>query len=151
MFVSAAKDHADALNLLLVDSEAPIAVGKTPKQHLVAREGSTWPCPGDDGQYHLMVQTMEAWFMADQDAVAKYFGQGFSANSLPKNPDVEQIPKQDLEPSLKAAAKATKKKTYKKIRDGAKLLKAIDPSRVRQAAPHCKRLFEAIEQGITSP
>ena len=148
-FLTGCDANPDALNLLLVDAEAPVAATRTPKQHLQTREGDKWPCPGPDDRYHLMVQTMEAWFMADQDAVAAFYGQGFNRNALRGNPQVEQIPKLDLEQKLKAATKATKKETYHKIKHGAELLKKIDPSKVRAAAPYCDRLFTTVAKAIS--
>lgn len=58
---------------------------------------------------------------------------------------VEQIPKHDLEPALKNASRNTKKGQYHKIYHAAKLLEMLDTANVRQAAPHCERLFGILE------
>jgi hypothetical protein len=36
---------------------------------------------------------LEAWFLADKDALKACYGQGFNPNSIPGNPNVEQIAK----------------------------------------------------------
>jgi hypothetical protein len=92
-----------------------------------------------------MVQTVEAWLVADVDAVSKFYGQGFNANTIPKNPNVEQISKEDLESTLKRATRNTPKGEYHKIKHGPKLLGQVDVSKVRKAAPHCDRLFVTLE------
>jgi hypothetical protein len=44
-----------------------------------------------------MVQAMEAWFLADREALAEFYGNGFSAQNLPGSPtNIEAIPKDDL-------------------------------------------------------
>ncbi len=46
-----------------------------------------------------MVQAMEAWFLADREALANFYDGGFLANSLPGSPtNVEAVLKDDLEP-----------------------------------------------------
>ena len=88
-----------------------------------------------------MVQMMEAWFLADPEALAAYYGQHFGAKALPGRENVEQIAKSDVERSLKEATKRTQKGEYHKIRHGSDLLAKIDPAKVRRRAPHCERLL----------
>jgi hypothetical protein len=38
-----------------------------------------------------MVQCMEAWFLADEGALAGFFGDGFNRGALPRRPDVENV------------------------------------------------------------
>jgi Domain of unknown function (DUF4276) len=139
--------HRDAFNVLLVDSEGPVA--KNPWKHL--RDRDNWDAPGcDEDQCYLMVQTMEAWLIADLDALKKFYGQGFNARAIPKNPDVEKIPKDQLEPALKQASRNTQPGEYQKIRHGAKLLAMLDSAKVRKASPHCDRLFSELKVKIES-
>lgn len=142
-------DHPGAFNILLVDSEEPVADGKGPRDHLSSRDPSwnTGNTGISDTHYHLMVQVMEAWLVADPDAVEKYYGQDFNRNALPANPDVESISKTDLLSALQQATRRTKKGPYKKIKHAADLLKRIDPTKARRA-PHCDRLFVEIERQI---
>jgi hypothetical protein len=137
-FVTALETHSDAFNVLLVDSEAP--VHHEPWQHLRERDTS-WSIPAIGSEHcHLMVQMMEAWFVADIDALHRYYGQGFLESAIPRNPNVEEIDKERLESALKNATRHTSKGEYRK-RHGLEILKQINPTVVRQAAPHCDRLF----------
>lgn len=144
-FINALTDHPDACNLLLVDSEAPVT--QQPWQHLQSRDN--WDSQGlDDRQCHLMVQAMEAWFIADIDALSQFYGQGFQVNSIPRTSNIENIPKDSLEPSLNAATRNTTKGEYQKIEHGWKLLGLINVQRVRTASVHCDRLFQTITEMI---
>lgn len=93
-----------------------------------------------------MVEMMEAWFHADKDALKKFYGNSFKASALKKNPNVEKIPKKDLETGLRQATRNTPKGDYfdNKTLHGPKLLESIDPELVRAAAPNCQKLFEAV-------
>ena len=88
-----------------------------------------------------MVQLLEAWFLADQDALERFYGDGFRRSALRQNPEVEHIPKADVLESLNDATRETQKGRYHKTRDAPKILEALDRTRVRAAAPNCDRLF----------
>ena len=62
---------------------------------------------------HLMVQTMEAWIVADPDALAAYYGQGFRASALPSRPNLEEEDKDDILSALQRAIQNTGKATKK--------------------------------------
>jgi len=145
-FCSALREHREDYILLLVDSET--AVGAAPWQHLNTRVGDNWQRPGgaSDDQAHLMVQVMEAWFLADQQALAEYYGQGFLRNSLPRRDNVEQIPKEKVFRVLRHASRGTQKGEYHKTRHGFDLLEQIDPSIVRAASHHANRLLLVLER-----
>lgn len=140
-FKTALKDHPDAFNVLLVDSEAP--VDKTPWQHL--KERDSWDKPEvDDTCCHLMVQMMEAWFITDIEALKRFYGQGFKENAIPKNSNVEKINKTEIYSALQKATKDTSKGEYGKIQRGAKLLELISTAKVRAASLYCDRLFSTL-------
>lgn len=144
-FKTALRTHPDAFNVLLVDSED--AVAGPPWQHLEARD--RWSPPGvSDEHCHLMVQMMEAWFVADVAALERFFGQGFLSGRLPGRRDVELIEKQVLESSLRKASKHSIKGEYHKTRHGPRLLGEIDPDIVRTRARHCQRLFDVLAAKI---
>jgi hypothetical protein len=89
-------------------------VNHGPKEHLKSRDG--WNLPDINAEhYQLMAQIMEAWLVADRDALNRFYGQKFNANAIPRNPNVEQIDKQDLESTLKEATCHTAKGEYHKI------------------------------------
>jgi hypothetical protein len=91
-----------------------------------------------------MVQCMEAWFLADAQALGKYYGKEFRESAIRLNPKVEEIPKKDVIEALKTATKETSKGPYHKTRHAPYLLRAISPALVKQASGHCRRLFESV-------
>jgi hypothetical protein len=104
------KQNSGDYNILLVDSEE--AVAASPWAHLAAREGDHWKKPegATDDQAQLMVQVMESWFLADRDALASFYGQGFTPGSLPGQPNVELISKRDVLSALYNASRNTRSK-----------------------------------------
>lgn len=73
-FETALATHPEACNILLVDAEGPVHTLLW--QHLQNRDD--WSVSGiDNKNCHLMVQTMEAWLMADKDTLARFYGPGF--------------------------------------------------------------------------
>jgi hypothetical protein len=149
-FSTALTSHSDAFNILLIDSDSAVESGISPRRHIVAHH-SDWDLPNAaDDQFHLMVQVMEAWFLADRQALREYYGKGFRETALPANPDVEQVSKEDICRGLEAAAKDTSKETYQKRRHGAGILKLLDRDRVCDGGhtPHCQRLFDVLEAHI---
>lgn len=127
---------ADDLCVLLVDSEGPVGT-KTPMDYLSGRDKWNFP-PIQNHQVFLMVQAMEAWFLADREALAEFYDDGFLAKSLPGSPtNIEAVLKEDLESRLKQASRQTKTKgEYHKTRHGFALLALIDPKKVEDASPH---------------
>jgi len=146
-FSLAVRQNPDDYNILLVDSEEAVAAG--PWQHLAARQGDEWhrPAGAGDDQAHLMVQVMESWFLADRRTLADYYGQGFTAGSLPGQQNIELISKRDVFTALQLASKNTKTKgEYHKTRHGFDLLEMIDPNLVRAASVHAERLLAVLER-----
>ncbi len=138
------RPREDTLPLLLVDSEE--ALSGTPWIHLKARDNWNRPEGVTDEHVYLMVQCMEAWFLADRDCLKKYFGQGFTETSLPGNTDVETIPKSSILQSLKMATRnSSKKGEYGKGKHSFDILGRIDPSKVRNVAPNADRLLKKLE------
>lgn len=137
--------RGDDFVVLLVDSEGPVAAGAGPWRHLKDRDGWDKPAEATEDHVHLMVQCMEAWFLADRPALAEYFGDGFGENSLPRRADVEEVSKQDLERGLNAATRNSRSKgAYRKGRDSFAILADLDPDKVADASPHAKRFLEAL-------
>jgi len=124
-FAIATRKHPAAWNILLRDSEGP--------QNMPAPDSIFW-----------MVEMMESWFHADKDALENYYKSGFRKDALRGNPNVEEIPKQDLIEGLKAATKDTTKGKYHKTKHAPALLQSIKPALVRKAAPNCERLFRVV-------
>ena len=132
-------------SMLLVDAEETVTASG-PWDHLHQRAGDHWTRPDGttDDQCHLMAQVMESWFLADAAALRTYYGQGFLQQSLPTNPDVEQVNKKDVLDSLTHAARPTQKREYSKGRDSFKILERIDPEKVRKASYYANRFLQAL-------
>ena len=142
-FCNGNKSNPKATNILLVDSESPVT-GSTCSQHLDQQD--KWNMSGINGDYvHLMVQVMESWIIADVDALAAYYGNGFNRNAVPGNSNVEAIPKTSIESALNNATKSTKKGKYHKIRHGPDILGQLSVPLVRSKAEHCDKLFNCIK------
>lgn len=148
-FRHALKKHKDALCILLVDSEGPVRRDAPTWDHVREREGDRWERPDGvaDKQLQLMVQAMEAWLIADPEALKAYYGQRFHENALPGEKDVELIPKRDLEAALKHAARDTTKGRYDKWH-GWELIGLVDPRKVRSASWHAARFFDALRDHL---
>lgn len=133
--------------VLLVDSESYANQG-SPWDHVATREDDKWakPLGAEDEQLHFMVQCMEAWFMADPEALEKYFGHGFRPKALPQNPQIEAITKSDLLSKLESASKASSKGRYGKGRHSFDILAALEPEKIRQKSPWAKRFFSTLDQ-----
>jgi len=87
---------------------------------------------------------MEAWFHADRDVLQEYDGASFNENALSRRASIEEIPKSDLFDGLKRATKDCQKGEYSKGQHSFELLARTDPSKVRDASPHAKRLLDAL-------
>ena len=144
-FMREVRRNPASLNILLLDSDRP------DNGRLIAslKNSPIWNSQTGatirDDQIHFMVQVMESWFLADKDAIARYYGQGFQANRLPPNPNVEQVMANDAIRRIEDATRRTQKGTYHKTRHAPDLLAQIDPNKVRDAAPNCRRLFTTLQ------
>ncbi len=135
-------DDLGSFPVLLVDSEGPVAVGKRAAEHL--RERDHWTGPLPEGQVHLMVQCMEAWFLADKTTLAQYYGHEFREAALPANPRIEDVPKNDLLDGLARATLATSKGRYHKTRHAFDILERLDPQSVGQQSYSAAALFAVL-------
>ena len=140
------------VNLLLVDSEAPVASGSDVWSHLQQRDGWDRPEGVEDDSAHLMVQCMEAWFLADRATLTAYFGNGFNASKLPAIAevngvrDIEAIAKAQIFESLKQATRETKTKgRYDKGEHSFQILAKLDAGKLTAASPHAAGLIQAIK------
>ena len=86
----------DEFVVLLVDSEGPTSEGLGVWSHLKDRDKWSPPEGVSDDNAHLMVQCMEAWFLADRETLAGFFGTGFQSSALSGRPDVENVSKKRL-------------------------------------------------------
>ena len=142
------KAETGSFIVLLVDSEAAVADRDKDSswKHLRKNDNWTQPSAAADNSAQLMVQCMEAWFVADRQSLSAYFGKDFKASALPRRNDVEAIAKDDLERKLKQATKLCSKGSYNKGRHSFELLGCLDPSKVMDASHHAKRLIDTLRQ-----
>ncbi|MGA3025137.1 MAG: DUF4276 family protein [Bryobacteraceae bacterium] len=143
-FKIALQQNPNALNILLLDSEGP-AGGKVYKERLEEIPEEARGC------VFWMVQIMESWFLADPDALARFYKQGFGRNLFKQWNDVEAVPKADVETILHDATQQTKSGRYHKTAHAPRLLKLIDPDRVRQKSAHCREMFDRVPAMLLQP
>lgn len=168
-FCTALKNGEDAA--LLVDSETEVANindgsnynttdPKTwkPWNHLVHRRGQTgeladhWekPLGASDDDCHLMVQSMESWFLADVASLKEFYGREYNVNRLPNRLDIENVQKETVLAALRAAAKDTQKGSYDKGAHSFKILAVIDPNKVMHQSPWAKRFISLLSEKMRS-
>lgn len=149
-FCTALRTSPSDFNVLLVDSEGPVG-SRPPWTHPHVQDSWAKPQGVDDSQCHLMVQAMEAWILADRQALKDFYGNGFNENALPNHPNVEDIPKEQLMSALRRATRNVEKKgEYHKTRHAPLLLQKIRLAAIRQRAPSCDRFAQVVEAKIKS-
>lgn len=147
-FLDALQTEPQIFNVLLVDSES--AVVSLPRAHLQQRD--QWSLNGaEEKQVHLMAQCMEAWLVADPEALATYYNQGFNANALPNRINLEEEPKVQIYAALENATHQTQKGSYGKIKHASELLKRVSQDKAKARCAHCERLFRTLTAEIQGP
>lgn len=156
-FMNALRNHPDAINVLLVDAEAPVATltgdfrqdARVHVNHLTERDGWDLSAVAPE-RIHLMVQCMEAWIVADVKTLGAFYGRGFLGNALPKRPNLEEEPKTELFGKLKRATQATQKREFHKIWHVRQIWERIDPEIVASRCPRFGLLTRWLEDVITA-
>lgn len=145
MFSDAMKDRPEAFNVLLLDADHPVSISRLDhlKTHFKKSIRGL-----DEKRCHLMVQVMEAWFLADIMALKTYYANDFNTKAFPKAKNVESIAKDIVLNALKEATRHTQKGEYHKINHASALLASIRSSEVRKASYHCDALFKTLEDTI---
>lgn len=159
-FCSACVRNKEEISFLLVDSEEIIDSSVQdnedsqkwkPWKHLKKRKGDEWEKPevALDKQCHLMVQCMEAWLVADIDALKQFYGQGFKEKEFQNITDVEMIDKNILYNKLENATKDTKTKgRYGKGNHSFLLLQKINPEKVVEKSKWAKRFIDILKEYV---
>lgn len=141
LFRKAVKNSTpDALPLLLVDSEDPVNPNDSVWEHLMKRDG--WHRPNGAGadDAFVMVQVMETWFLADPDALQRYFGSRFNQKAFLAWPDLESVPKVTVFQALEKAT-ANCQTAYAKGKVSFELLAEVSPAAVEQRCRHARELL----------
>jgi hypothetical protein len=139
----AMRSHPSAWNILLKDSEQ--AMPTDPRQ-ICERHGID---SGLVGSVFWMVELMEAWFLADGDALAAYYGNGFQRTAIRDTADVERVPKAEVMERLKRATRNTTKGQYHKVRHAPYLLEKLDNQRVQDRSNQCRLLFSSVRAKLS--
>jgi hypothetical protein len=140
------KRKPDELPLLLVDSENLVSEGTTEWAHLKARDGCDRPANSGDKDALLMVCCMETWFLADREALKKFFHDCWRDNAVPQWPDLEAVPKETIFEKLAQATAGCGKRAYAKGKRSFEILKVIDPAIVEARCPGAKRLLDRLRK-----
>jgi len=97
---------------------------------------------------HLMTQAMEAWIVADPEALAGFYGKNFHEAKLPKRQVLDDEPKAGLYKALDEATKDTQKGSYHEIKHASDLLKRLRPGTVATRCRSFKQFAEWLDQTI---
>ena len=128
-FCDAACRKSGDILALLVDSEAPVE-NSAPRgrvAHLVRHDKAQGLLQVDPSAAHLMTQSMEAWIIADCDALEKYYGSAFAMKPHSHDRELDDLSTSTLLEVLKKATAGTPKKAYRKVDNSAELLRTIRP------------------------
>jgi hypothetical protein len=141
-------DRGDRWPLLLVDAEDVVASGPPfdPWAHVATRAGDRWPCPaGADAEHlHFMAVTMEAWLLADHDALASVLGARLDRSKLlPEGAALETRSKPTVNASLDSAARSTSSGRYEKGSHSFASLALVAPAKLG-ALSWAKRFLDAM-------
>jgi hypothetical protein len=132
---------------LLVDSDSPVTAN-SPAEHLRTKLDSAHVPQDARTNVFLMVQCMESWLVTDATALKACFGARLRENDLPRNPDIEAVPKRDALDALAAAVKPTPAGQYHKIHHGAKILAELNPDTVAQRSRHARDLHTFLRNSV---
>lgn len=148
-FHNALKSKTDAIVALLVDSEGPVNGLDAASRVAHLTQCDKWDFQDAPAEHvHLMVQAMEAWILADTDALKAFYGQHFHESGLPKRPNLDEEPKDHLKSCLKRASKDTTKGEYEEIGHGSKLLAKLNASVVGARCPSFGVFTQWLDQVI---
>lgn len=147
-FRSALENQPDVTNVLLVDAEAPVTAARV-WDHLRMQARWQRPPTAPDDSAHLMVQCMEAWFVADRASTERFFGSGWKAAKFRKWPDIESLKKDQLFDALRDASRDCRR-PYAKGELSFKLLGEMDATVIMAASPHARAFIETLQGHLGS-
>lgn len=144
------KPKAGEMILLLVDSEDYPAC-KLKWAHVAKRDGWIKPNQVTEDQLYFMAVCMESWFMADKQALADFYGQGFQPNQLPKTSagqPLEQFSKSVIYAGLENATRSTQKGEYGKGAHSFKILAKVDARKVIGHGKYAQELHDFLQSHL---
>lgn len=143
------QQHGDESPLLLMDSDAYVAKPTEARNYVQyinqQTHGQLHPAT-EANQVHLMVQAMEAWFLADKEALEDYYLRPLPG--LDHLGDIEQItkPKELLRSVVRRVSE-----TYREMNDAPKLLSRYVRTERLATLPHGRRFLDALAALIGQP
>ena len=140
-----ARRRTNELLLLLVDSEGPVAADQSAWEHLHNQDNWNQPPGAADDSAYLMVQVMETWFLADREALRRFFGPSLNENHFSQWPDLQAVPK-DTVLNVMEMSTANCQRPYSKGKVSFELLGQIDPDIVATACPHAGQLLDYLRR-----
>ena len=140
-FVKYKTEYPADLCVLLVDAETATPEGKRVWDIVACREGDNWQRPSWATERHLylMVYFVETWLLTDQDALQKFFKQGFKQELLPTT-NLEARSKDDINQALEKATQGSSKGPYRHGQ-AHEIIEIVRPERVKTLR-HGQRLFD---------
>ena len=162
---NAYSDYITAINngenaVLLIDSEGPIHPNSiidstkleswNPWLHLQCSDKWSKPEISDIKDCHLMVEIMEAWFIADIDTLKEYFGYKFNEGVISFWDNVEEISKSHVMSILVNATKASTKGIYRKGKHSFEILARINSRAVVKKSIWARRFIELLSKKLQS-
>ena len=148
-FQRATNNARSEIVAMLVDAEQPV-VSSTPHgrlAHLKARD--RWDLRDVIADHvHVMTQCMEAWIVADPEALAAFYRKGFHPGALPRRAELDDEPKESVYSALHAATKDTQKGSYGKIKHASELLKRLRPAIVATRCASFRTFKEWLDTAI---
>lgn len=137
------RNYPNDLCVLLVDAETAVPEGASVWDVVMCREGDGWQRPSWATERHLylMVHFVEAWLIADQEALRKFYKQGFNPRSIPTT-NLEARPKNDIERALRRATQGSLRGSYRHGH-AHEVIEIVSPDKVK-TLKHGRRLFSSL-------
>lgn len=151
-FINATQER-NRINMLLVDAEELVPPysesndGRLRVLHLKNRDKWHFDKIQPD-HVHLMVQCMEAWILADKEALKNFYGSKFQESCLPQRINLEEESKLDIDSKLKQASRNTQKGKYDKIKHASKLLPNLSIAKIEAHCPRFRAFVITIDSII---
>jgi hypothetical protein len=140
-FVKYKTEYPADLCVLLVDAETATPEDTRVWNIVAHRQGDNWQRPSWATERHLylMVHMVETWLLTDQDALQKFFKQGFRQGLLPTT-NLEARSKDEINQVLEKATQGSSKGPYRHGQ-AHEIIGTVRPERVKTLR-HGQRLFD---------
>jgi len=148
-FLESMAEYPDDDCLLLMDGHKVAGTDRYRNENLIAllqeKTNDGRIKEASPSHLHFMVIEMEAWFLADREAMVTFYGDTLRESSLPKSNSVESLSRDKIWQAIRESTVNSVKGEYHKTRHGGELLGLLDPERVAARAWHCRVLKDALQ------